>query len=301
MTTGIGVQSDRLQLGETCFVAFQRTLRIPDDGRTYPLPPGLGRLPVRSQKGSLRHFVVPMHRREAVWLAFDAPPWHPHAVLIGLGRINAVTGNPWTDQLAGDPQNYLVCPPQLWLDGVKVGPERVRQFVATPLGTGTTIESQLAAGEEEGVVRIIVFEPRPGHFPDEPPPAATTTSRLQSPGAVGLGAGGQIRQRVHADPHGIAVWNPQDRAQAEIRLVGPVEFRTLTGEDAPPTPIDASTYTEHGFPWFDVYEDSTADLQATARMEGVRSVDQIAAGESPDRSIDIPDSQITKLGRRNGG
>ena len=30
-----------------CRVAFQRTLRIPDDNRDYPLPPGLGRFPLR--------------------------------------------------------------------------------------------------------------------------------------------------------------------------------------------------------------------------------------------------------------
>ena len=28
-------------------VTFQRTLRIPDDERTYPLPPGLGDFPLR--------------------------------------------------------------------------------------------------------------------------------------------------------------------------------------------------------------------------------------------------------------
>ena len=30
-----------------CEIEFQRTLRIPDDGRHYPLPPGLGRFPIR--------------------------------------------------------------------------------------------------------------------------------------------------------------------------------------------------------------------------------------------------------------
>ena len=28
-------------------LTFQRTLRIPDDGRAYPLPPGLGAFPLR--------------------------------------------------------------------------------------------------------------------------------------------------------------------------------------------------------------------------------------------------------------
>ena len=28
-------------------IAFQRTLRIPDNDKTYPLPPGLGDFPIR--------------------------------------------------------------------------------------------------------------------------------------------------------------------------------------------------------------------------------------------------------------
>lgn len=31
----------------TCEIEFQRTLRIPDDGNHYPLPPGLGRFLLR--------------------------------------------------------------------------------------------------------------------------------------------------------------------------------------------------------------------------------------------------------------
>ena len=40
------IEQDRVRIGERFAVSFQRTLRIPDDGRTYPLPPGLGRFPI---------------------------------------------------------------------------------------------------------------------------------------------------------------------------------------------------------------------------------------------------------------
>ena len=30
-----------------CAIEFQRTLRIPDDGLEYPLPPGMGGFPLR--------------------------------------------------------------------------------------------------------------------------------------------------------------------------------------------------------------------------------------------------------------
>jgi hypothetical protein len=304
MAVGVAVESDRLRIGETCFVAFQRTLRIPDDGRTYPLPPGLGRLPVREpkQKESVARpaFVVPLRRREAVWLAFDVPAWRPHAILIGLGNVNAVTGQAWSDRLGRNPQNYVVAPPQLWLDGVKVAQDRVRQFVATPLGTGTTIESQLSKRDEEGTVKIVVFEPHDGRFPDGRPPAGPTASRLRAPGGMGLGAGGEVRQRVYADPHGIDVWNAEARTNAEVRLVTAAEFEALTGEQPPPTPVDAQTYTAHGFPWFELYDDAAADLPATVEMEGVRSVDRLSGGDSRDPSIDVPGSQITRLGPQRG-
>ena len=41
----VTVVNDNLVFGESHGFAlnFQRTLRIPDDGRSYPLPPGLGR------------------------------------------------------------------------------------------------------------------------------------------------------------------------------------------------------------------------------------------------------------------
>ena len=38
-----------------CEIEFQLTLRIPDDGRHYPLPPGLGRFPFRHLDDDAEH------------------------------------------------------------------------------------------------------------------------------------------------------------------------------------------------------------------------------------------------------
>ena len=64
----------------TLRIEFQRTLRIPDDGSTYPLPPGFGRFPLRHvddfadrvpsswrQHGGV---FLPMYQSEAMWIAF---------------------------------------------------------------------------------------------------------------------------------------------------------------------------------------------------------------------------------------
>ena len=67
-------------------IAFQRTLRIPDDGRTYPLPAGLGAFPLRSlddfpatapaswlqRGGVVRCDAVSIRSEAAVWFGMNA-------------------------------------------------------------------------------------------------------------------------------------------------------------------------------------------------------------------------------------
>ena len=43
----VTIHADRVQIGRHFSVSFERTLRIPDDGRDYPLPPSVGQFPVR--------------------------------------------------------------------------------------------------------------------------------------------------------------------------------------------------------------------------------------------------------------
>ena len=127
-------------------LSFQRTLRIPDDGSAYPLPPGLGTFPIahvddfpNTVPGSwLRHggVMLPMYQSEAMWLMFDAA--YPMAIKIATGKINAVTGDAWSDGLHSRPQDYMVAPTQPWLDGYCVEKGYIRQFVAMPLGAGYT-------------------------------------------------------------------------------------------------------------------------------------------------------------------
>ena len=62
-------------------IEFQRTLRIPDDSKTYNLPPGLGRFPLRHTDDFSRTVpkvwndhggvIMPMYQSEAMWINFS--------------------------------------------------------------------------------------------------------------------------------------------------------------------------------------------------------------------------------------
>ena len=54
--------------------------------------------------------VIPMHRHEALWIAFEGREDHPHAVKIGAGDINVLSGQAFDEVLRGPPEDYLVCP-----------------------------------------------------------------------------------------------------------------------------------------------------------------------------------------------
>ncbi|HEU4727024.1 MAG TPA: hypothetical protein VFT22_04025 [Kofleriaceae bacterium] len=171
----------RGQLG----VCLMRTLRLPDDGLRYPLPPGMGPLPVRTVDELAGHVpagwlarpgvVVPMYRSEAIWLLFSSDHPLPHAVKVACGGINALSGRPLTRRLvrpvrpglwrrmlgAETAQDYAVCPPQQFIDGFNTGHHSVRQFVAVPLGEGKTVEAQLTGREQHGGIQLCVYPPRP--------------------------------------------------------------------------------------------------------------------------------------------
>ena len=285
-TLDVVVQGNAVRVGGRAAVTFQRTLRIPDDGRVYPLPPGLGRLPVSRARDFPDRVpddwkddsvvFVPMHQREALWIAFEGARWKPNAVQVGVGRVNAVSGTPWEDHLTGSPQNYLVCPDQPWIDGVNVGSGVIRQFVAMPLGLGYTVEAQVTGEERFGGVQIRVYEPKPGRFPDQPPP---TRGRVVEEGMVamamspmGLAAGGTMRQKIYPDPYGLDVWDQERFGEVVVHIVNSARFREITSREPPPSPIDAKTYTDYGFPWFDLYDEQAGDVDAPADLSSVKSV-----------------------------
>ncbi len=315
----VTIDQETIRIGERFTVTFQRTLRIPDDGRAYPLPPGLGRFPILKVEDYLDRVPVlwrehggafiPMYQREALWLGFHAAPWKPNAVKIAVGSVNAISGEPDDKALSADPQDYVVCPEQPWLDGIHTGPGLVRQFVAMPLGEGYTVEAALTSGESIGGIQITVYEPKSGRFPEEEPvkpergPLRFAMPKAGRNATMGLGAGGTMQQKIYPDPHGIEVWDQDNCGRVFIHIINSAEYFAITGLAPPPTPIDAKTYTEYGFPWFDLYDETKGDVPSPKRLAQAKTISARDAERGDtghnDASFEVPDSQVRKLGSNN--
>lgn len=318
------IDNQMIRFGERMVISFHRTLRIPADRRNYPLPPGLGRFPIfkvadyadrlPQQWQSSGGGFIPMYQREALWIGFHGAGWKPNAVVIATGGINAVSGEPVEAPLRADPQNYIVAPPQPWLDGINSHQGVIRQFIALPLGSGRTIEAALSGAERRGGIQITVFEPKPDQFPDrapqKPPSPLDEDGRVRPMHApltpMGLGAGGRMQQKIYRDPHGLDTWDQDHCGHTTIHIVNSLQFRQITGQAPPPTPVDAKLYTEHGLPWFERYDEDLAGIAAAerfSRIYGDEGDDQKIENDTrhPDRaehgeSFKIPDIQIKSIG-----
>ena len=101
----VNVEESHICVGDRFSVFFLRTLRVPEDGRTYPLPPGLGEFPihwVEDYTGSVPPdwlvkggVFIPLYQREALWLGFEAARWKPNAVKVGVGGSSALHSHGW--------------------------------------------------------------------------------------------------------------------------------------------------------------------------------------------------------------
>ncbi|MFF8095312.1 hypothetical protein [Streptomyces sp. NPDC016675] len=308
--TSVRIDGNRLLLPGGAAVRFIRTLRLPETG-THPLPPGLGEFPVRRvadyadtvpeawrARGGV---MLPVYLREAMWLSF-AGTTEPAALQVGVGKVCAVSGRPWSDRLARDPQNYVVLPRQPWLDGINSGTGTVRQFVAVPLGMGATVEGQVTGEEVWGGLQLQAFPlggaalarwreeerrraetarraARSGGaygaaMPMAAPaaPAGSGAARPRSAPAMGLGVGGSMRQEVYRDERPLADWAERPAGRVFVHLVTPPEWRRITGEAPPPSPVDRAAYTQAGLPWYDYYDQGADDLAPTGRLQDVKPV-----------------------------
>jgi len=282
-------------------IECQRTLRIPDDGKDYPLPPGLGRFPLRHvddfaervppkwrKRGGV---MMPMYQSEAMWLNFTGS--YPFAIKIACGLINAVTGKPWKDGLHKRPQDYVVVPEQPWLDGFCVEEGVIRQFVAMPLGSGYTAEEQLTGEAEHGGLQLMVYPMKKEAY-------ERYRSRLEeaigidycmmvAPSAPGMGLapGGRMRQQIYKDPHKLSDWDKEHYSRCFVHMANSLVWHEITGEWPPHPPPTAKEYTEAGLPWFDYYDDLKA-LKGSELLAGLKSVIEMAKEKG---QVVVPDNE----------
>ena len=303
-------------------IAFQRTLRIPDDGKEYPLPAGLGNFPLRhiedyanklpGEAISRGGVLLPMYQSEALWINFSGG--YPMAIKIGTGKINAITGKKWKNELNRKKQDYVVVPDQPWLDGYNVEEDLIRQFVAMPLGEGYSAEEQITGKSEFGGLQIIAY-PMKKHAYEEYRKRKEESGLVKnmmcedikfskvcaSYSPMGMAAGGLMRQTIYEDEYGLDVWDQDNGSRCFIHLMNSESYKSITGEMPPYPPITGKDYRSHGIPWFDYYSDGNS-LSGSKTLNKLKNLAKMAKKKKQplkdNESIDVSGTQVIRKGNQ---
>lgn len=284
-----------------CHIEFKRTLRIPDDNHAYPLPPGFDNFPMAHVEDHAERLgvdtlkrggvMLPMYQSEALWINFvksgaDVP--YPFAIKIAAGKINAVNGELWLDEIVADPQDYVIIPDQPWLDGYCVSEEFIRQFVAMPLGEGYTAEEQIMGEAEFGGLQILAYPLKAElyeKFVDEYKKEQDDMilySRMaasedlacvmdEAASSMGFAPGGLMTQKIHKDTYGIDAWDTDNGSRCFVHIFNSGQWQSITGAAPPTKPRKAKEYEAAGLPWFEHYSDAKA-LSGSSKLAGLDSL-----------------------------
>lgn len=323
-------------------ISFIRTLRIPDDNKTYGLPPGVGHFPLHQVEdfasklpeswSEHKGIFLPMYQSEAMWLRFSADC--PIALKIAAGKINAVSGKTWSNELqevaSEDRDNtqpdYIVIPKQPWLDGFNVGKGLIKQFVAVPLGMGYTVEEQLTGQAEHGGVQIIAYpmkkelwekikaerEAERGMFmasaclesaPEIKGVKRSFSGQIRAASAqMGLGQGGFMKQDIYKDEYGIDAWDTTQPLRIFVHLLNSLSYKEVTGKLPPQEPLGPKEYARYNYPWFDYYDDGSV-LSGSNELSKVDSIGSMQTKKHEDilgDNTSITTPSLVKLGKSKG-
>ncbi|MCZ6861984.1 MAG: hypothetical protein O7I42_17190 [Alphaproteobacteria bacterium] len=242
-----------------------------------------------------------MHQAEAMWINLDGRGY-PCAVKIATGKVCAVTGGTWVSHRNRDPQDYVVLPEQLWLDGYCVEKGVIRQFVAMPLGEGYSVEEQITGAAEHGGIQIIVYPMKRERYERlcearraiEAMQEAKISHATISGMAIGLAPGGRIHQEIYDDPYELDAWDQRHASRCLVTIANSAQWMAMTGKRPPTEPPSTKDYTDAEMPWFDYYG---GDAEAVEGAEKLRALASVAAigeqkGETP-----LPDNESLDVER----
>lgn len=232
---------------------------------------------------------------------------YPFAVKIAAGKVNAVTGGEWSNDLVKDPQHYIVVPDQPWLDGFCVRNGLIRQFIAMPLGQGYTAEEQISGAAEHGGIQIIVYPMKRERY-EEILKRSTRVfdaavcygpAAACEPASMGLAPGGLMRQEIYEDEYGYDAWDMSKSSRCFVHILNSAQWTIATGKPVPGQPPSAADYTNARLPWFEYYDDKLCALSGAQKLAGMDSVAAkgVKFGEQPLKQNEaVKPSKLVHLG-----
>lgn len=100
-----------------------------------------------------------------------------------------------------------------------------------------------------------------------------------------------MHQEIYEDPYDFNDWDQDTSSRCFVHIANSLIWRAITGDNPPTTPFTAKEYTDHGFPWFEYYDDNSKSIDGSSVLNKLKSVIQMGndKGENP-----LPENEPVK-------
>lgn len=109
---------------------------------------------------------------------------------------------------------------------------------------------------------------------------------------IGLAAGGLVHQTIVKDSNDPYIWEPDSGTILNVQILNSLHFREVTGMEPPASPITASTYAQHGFPYYQIYDEKLSGIKGN--FEAVKSVNELDTTVKPSTERNKVVAEVSK-------
>jgi hypothetical protein len=131
-----------------------------------------------------------------------------------------------------------------------------------------------------------------GPQPSTPMPmmARAPAAAGAAPQAMGLAAGGRMKQEIYKDRWGLSAWDQTRSSRCFVHLLAAEDWAALTGQAPPTRPPTAKDYSAAGLPWFDYYAPGQTAVEGSGVLAGLKSWAQVWKTKSQGGAKPAPDN-----------
>ncbi|KAI1085688.1 hypothetical protein F5B20DRAFT_587646 [Whalleya microplaca] len=128
-----------------------------------------------------------------------------------------------------------------------------------------------------------VFPPRQSSRNPPSKKVMAKSSEMRSSGVqeMGLAAGGRIKQSIKPDDQPSSTWDIGASIMFNIQILDAESFAEVTGVPPQPSPINAQTYAQYDYPFFEIWGEENTGIKGD--FSKVKSVAQIEADRARER------------------
>ena len=98
-----------------------------------------------------------------------------------------------------------------------------------------------------------------------------------NPIVLGMGAGGSITQHVERDENDPRIWDVANSKILSVQIIDSTTFKSLTGLNPPPTPVNARMYKRLGLPFYSLWRDEGKEDGVAGAWGGLAGVAEVTS------------------------